>query len=88
MASLERGRGRPAHKTHVEDETLLRSWRAAQAGGVSRKEFAAQRSMSSDELERVIQRASKREKQNRAGEDAHSPRPRSRSAPSNRRASR
>lgn len=60
MSSPSRGRGRPSKNTNIEDETLLLGWQAAQPNGVSRREFARQRSMTPEELERAIQRASKR----------------------------
>ncbi|BBO31592.1 hypothetical protein PLANPX_1204 [Lacipirellula parvula] len=52
--------GRPHLDTHAEDAAILRSWREAKAEGITRREFAEQRSMSRDDLERVIQRATKR----------------------------
>ena len=60
MSSASRGRGRPRAGTDSEDDSILRAWHAVQVSGVSRREFATQHSMSSDELERIIQRASKR----------------------------
>jgi len=52
--------GCPSAETHAADEVVLRDWKTAQAGGMSRREFAAQREISPEELERTVQRASKR----------------------------
>ena len=53
-------RGRPPGSTHAADESILKDWHAAQVAGNTRKEFAARHAMSVDELERIVQRASKR----------------------------
>lgn len=60
MNTPRTGRGRPTADTNVADEALLQAWHASRTTGVSRRQFAAVRSMTPDELERVIQRATKR----------------------------
>lgn len=61
----KRGRGRPTVDSHIDDEQLLQDWRAAHAAGMSRKDFAAQRAMTPQQLERAIQRVTKRQAKNR-----------------------
>ena len=60
MKTPRTGRGRPTADTNVADEALLQAWHASRTTGASRREFAAERAMTPDELERVVQRASKR----------------------------
>jgi hypothetical protein len=88
MKPATNGRGRPPKGTQAEDVAILQAWRMAQSSGVSRKQFAVEQSLSPDELERAIQRASKREKQNRVSGFSQVPRPHTRSGPSSRRAER
>lgn len=61
MDTGRRTAGRPRLITYAQDDAVLQAWREAQAGGVSRRTFASQRSMNVDELEKLIQRVSKRQ---------------------------
>ncbi|BBO35148.1 hypothetical protein [Lacipirellula parvula] len=68
MDMPRRAPGRPHLNTEAEDAVILRVWREAQAEGITRREFAEQRSMSRDDLERVIQRATKRQSKHQAND--------------------
>jgi len=48
--------GRPLGTDPKADETLVSQWLAARAQGVSRAKFARSRGMSTDELEKTVDR--------------------------------